>query len=107
MRPEVVIAMYRPRKGKDAALRRLISRHLPTLRQLELVTDRPPVLVRSKNGTYLEIFEWRSIECARKAHEHPAVGRIWEAMEKIADWGKLGDLEEAKSTFPHFQPVSR
>ena len=38
------------------------------------------MLLRSKNGTYLEIFEWRSSKAARVAHEHPEVaariGRI-------------------------------
>ena len=54
MKPEVVFALYRPHAGKDAELRRLIAQHLPVLRRLELVTDRPAILVRAQDGTYVE-----------------------------------------------------
>jgi hypothetical protein len=103
--PQVVFALYRPREGKDDELRQLIAHHLPTLRRLGLVTDRPAVLVKSKNGTYIEIFEWRTSEAAGQAHHHPEVDRIWDAMGKIADFPALESLEEVKGQFPHFQPV--
>lgn len=102
MNPQIVIALYKSHEGKDAALRALIDQHVPTLRKLELITDRPAVPARSKNGTYVEIFEWRE---SGRAHEHPEVARIWEAMEQIADLPSLDSLEEAGRTFPHFAPI--
>lgn len=104
MNPQIVIAMYKPHSGKDAELRALIARHIPTLRRLELITDRPSVLARAHNGTYLEVFEWREAASAR-AHEHPEVARIWEAMELVADFVSLSSLHEADERFPHFAPV--
>ena len=80
----------------------MIDQHVPTLRKLELITDRPAVLARSGNGTYVEIFEWRE---SGRAHEHPEVARIWEAMEQVADLPSLDSLEEAGRTFPHFEPI--
>jgi hypothetical protein len=106
MKPEVVLALYRPHAGKDGDLRRLIAQHLPVLRRLELVTDRPAMLVRSKDGTYVEIFEWRTAESAKLAHEHPEVARVWEAMGQIADFPVLESLPEAKEPFSHFEPIS-
>jgi hypothetical protein len=106
MKPEIVLALYRPHEGKDAELRRLIAQHLPTLRRLELVTDRPAILVRSEDGTYIEIFEWRTAEAADLAHQHPEVARVWEAMGQVADFPTLDALAEARKTFPHFQPVN-
>ena len=50
MKPEIVFALYRPHEGKDAELRELIKKHMPTLRRLELVTDRIPILVKSKRS---------------------------------------------------------
>jgi hypothetical protein len=105
MKPEVVFALYRPHPGKDVELRQLIAQHLPTLRRLELATDRPGVLVRSRNGTYIEIFEWRTAESAGVAHHHPEVAKVWEAMGQVCDMPALESLEEAKLTFPHFEPV--
>ncbi len=104
--PHVVFALYRPHEGKDAELRQLIAQHIPTLRQLELITDRPTILVKSKNGTYIEVFEWRSYAAAGQAHQHPELAKIWEAMGKIADLPGLESLDEAKSRFPHFAPVA-
>lgn len=105
MKPEIVIALYRPHQGRDAELRRLIAEHVPTLRRLELITDRPAILARSKDGTYLEIFEWRTAESAGLAHEHPEVAKVWEAMGLVGDFPALDSLEECKARFPHFEPV--
>jgi len=106
MKPEVVFALYRPHPGKDAELRRLIAQHLPVLRRLELATDRPAILVRAKDGTYIEVFEWRNEESAKLAHEHPEVARVWEAMGQVADFPALDSLEEAKQPFSHFEPAA-
>lgn len=105
MNPEIVIAMYRPNEGKDEELKTLIAEHVPTLRRLGLITDRPPILCRSADGTYLEIFEWTSNDAARQAHEHPEVIKVWEPMGEIATFPGLDSLPEAERRFPHFAPV--
>lgn len=102
MNREMVIAMYRPHEGKDADLRALIREHVPTLRRLSLITERPAMLLLARDGTYLEIFEWANVGAA---HDHPEVAKIWEAMELVADFVALSDLDEAGSSFPHFRPV--
>jgi len=106
MKPEVVFALYRPHPGKDAELRALISQHIPVLRRLELITDRAAVLARAQDGTYIEVFEWRSADGSRLAHQHPEVAQVWEAMGKIADFPSLDALAEAKERFCHFEPVT-
>lgn len=105
MSSQLVIAMYKPHEGKDDALRALISEHIPTLKRLELITDRPALLLQAQNGTYLEIFEWR-VSAFSRAHEHPEVARIWEAMELVAEFVSLSSLDEANRRFPHFTLVS-
>ena len=99
---ELVIAMYRPKEGKIKELEGLVNRHFPTLKEYGLTTDRPPYMGKSSDGTILEIFEWASPEAAEKAHDHPAVAKIWEAMAMVCDFGKLEQLPEAKNRFPHF-----
>lgn len=101
---EVVIAVYRPRPGGEARLRELIAEHVPALRRLGLITDRPVLLLRGEDA-YLEIFEWVSAEAARKAHDAPEVARVWNAMAEVADFPSLADLPEAGGRFPHFAPV--
>lgn len=104
MDPQIVIAMYKPHDGKDAELRALIDEHIPTLRRLALITDRPSLLARARDGTYLEVFEWRA--WSDEIHAHPEVARIWGAMGRVADFVTLSSLEEAGQTFPHFAAVS-
>lgn len=102
----IVIAIYRPHEGQDAALRALVAQHVPALRRLDLITERATILARSSGGAYLEIFEWVSDEAAEAAHDHPDIARIWEAMAQIADFQPLSALPEAAGAFTHFTPVS-
>lgn len=104
--PEVVFALYRPKPGQDAALREQIALHMPSLRKYELVTDRESILVRAKDGTYIEIFEWADGDSSRQAHEHPAIAKIWEAMGACADLISISELAESRHPFSHFQPVA-
>jgi hypothetical protein len=101
--PEVVIAMYRPKNGKTTELEALVQKHFPILKEYGLTTERAPFIGRSTDGTLVEIFEWASREAAEKAHDHPAVAKIWEAMAMVCDFGKLNQLAEAGNMFPHFQ----
>lgn len=101
-KPEVVIAMYRPKPGKVNELEPLVRKHFPVLKEYGLTTEKPPFIGRSSDGTILEIFAWANPESAKKAHDHPAVAKIWEAMAVVCDFGKLEQLAEAKNMFPHF-----
>ena len=105
MTAQIVFALYRPHAEKDAALRRLIARHIPALRRLELITDRPSILARAGDGTYIEVFEWVSETAAGAAHEHPEIAEIWDGMEQVADFTTLASLSEARRAFTHFEPV--
>jgi hypothetical protein len=101
---EVVMAMYRPKAGRDAEVRALIAKHVPALRRLGLATSRPVLLLRASDGTYVEIFEWVP-GGAQRAHESPDVGAIWKAYEPVCDYVSLKDLPDANRPFPHFRPV--
>ncbi|MFM8993031.1 MAG: hypothetical protein ACKOJG_02350, partial [Actinomycetota bacterium] len=56
----VVICSYRPKAGGAQALDALIAQHVPTLKRLDLVTDRPAVHATAADGTRVEVFEWKS-----------------------------------------------
>jgi hypothetical protein len=101
---DMVIAMYRPKPGKEAALRELIAKHVPTLRKRKLATDRPVVLLQATDGTFLEIFEWLP-GAPEKAHSDPAVLAVWGPMHECADFATLASLPECQGPFPHFRAV--
>ena len=103
---QVVIAIYRPKPGKDADVRAILRRHVSTLRAAGLVTSRPVTLLQSfEDGTYLELFEWKDAAAAGKAHSTPAVAEMWKAFDEVATFVPLTSLAEANARFPHFRPV--
>ncbi len=102
---QIVCALYKAKLGKEAELESLIQKHVPVLRDLELITNRPRLTLKSRDGTYIEIIEWVDAEAAEKAHEHPAVAQVWEAMGVISEFKKLGDLPESQKSFSHFAVV--
>lgn len=101
--PLVVIAMYRPKEGKLKDVEELVKKHFPVLKEYGLTTAKEPFIGRSADGTILETFEWISEDAARKAHDHPAVAKIWEAMAMVCEFGSLDQLSEAKKPFPSFK----
>lgn len=101
---ETVICTYRVRAGQEKHFTELLARHWRVLQDLELVRDEASLLFRSLDEgapTYVEIFTWVAGGFAR-AHEHPDVLAVWEAMEPL--------LEERNGQprwqFPHFERVS-
>lgn len=101
----MVIAVYRPREGKQAQLLELVRAHVPALRRLGLATERPPTVLRAKDGSLLEVFEWVSPEAVERAHHHPEVQQMWARFEEVCEWAPLESLEEARTPFSHFELV--
>ena len=101
----VVICSYLPKTGKHTELLNVLQNHVPTLRTIGLATDYPCTLMTSENGTIIEIFEWKSEEASRAAHDHPEVQKIWGAMMPLADFVPLSSLAETQKPFAHFKQL--
>lgn len=100
-----VIVAYRPHPGKEQELLQLTREHLPILRSQGLATDRPSYVMRSTDGTIIEVFEWKSAEAIAAAHQNP----VWQAMcgrySEARDYISLENLRESKNMFAEFDPV--
>ena len=55
-----VIVAYRPKPGKADELPDLVLSRVPTLCQEGLVSDRAPTIIRARDGTIIEVSEWKS-----------------------------------------------
>ncbi|MCX7878737.1 MAG: hypothetical protein N2510_08890 [Ignavibacteria bacterium] len=102
----IVIAVYKPKNGKEEQLKEILKSHTPLLRSLGLATFRQPVIMKAKNGSYLELFEWSSRESVDKAHSHPDVQALWKKFRDVCEYETLSSLEESSVQFPEFEPVS-
>jgi hypothetical protein len=104
---EIVFGLYRPKPGREAELAAIVDTHVVELRKLGLVTERAPIVARSrKDGTIIETFEWASAEAIARAHRDPAVQAIWARFGACADYPSFGQLAEASEMFAGFEPVS-
>jgi hypothetical protein len=99
------IVAYKPKPGKEAELRALTLEHVPYLRRIGLVTDRPHVVATAQDGTIVEVFEWAAggIE---KAHSHPGLKQMWERYSAACDYVPLKTLAEADMMFANFTPIN-
>ena len=105
-RTETVIAAYRPKPGKDQALRKLMREHRRSLADANLVTSRPPMILRARSdGTLVEIFEWVSLKAADEAHQHASIREMWNKLATVADFVALSDIAEASKAFSHFEAM--
>ena len=100
-----VIAAYRPKKRKEQLLRDVLKDHLPILRKERLVTDRPPYLMRAADGTFVEVFEWKSAAAIEAAHHSSAVQAMWGRFEEACTYEPLLNLKESKDMFANFEAI--
>ena len=101
----VVIVAYRPKPGKENELIDLVRSRVPTLRKEGLVSDRVPTIMRSRDGTIIEVSEWKSREAIDAAHKNPNVLAMWNKFFAICDCIPLNTLAEAKEMFAGFEPI--
>jgi len=100
-----VIVAYRPKLGKETELLQLVRSRVPVLRQEKLVTDRVPVIVRARDGTIVEVSEWKSPDAIDAAHRNPIVRAMWEEFFALCECVPLNTLAEAQEMFAGFEPL--
>jgi quinol monooxygenase YgiN len=101
----VVIVAYRPKPGKEREILELVRARVPTLRKEGLVTDRVPAMMRTKDGTIIEVSEWKSREAIDAAHKNPNVLAMWDKFFAVCDCVPLKTLAEAEEMFAGFEPI--
>jgi hypothetical protein len=101
----ISVACYKPRAGCEKPLLELVRNHLPPLRSEGLVTDRPSIVMRTADGTIVEIFEWVSQEATAGAHQNPAVIDLWKRFEAVCSYETPSNLPEFQKMFSHFEPI--
>ena len=101
----VSVACYKPRPGCEDALLQMVRNHLPPLRAEGLVTDRVPIVMRAKDGTIVEVFEWVSQDAIDRAHKNPVVLDLWKRFEAVCWYETPSNLREFQNMFSPFEPL--
>jgi hypothetical protein len=94
--PITSIARYRVKPDSVDAFLEIVDRHWATLRDLELVTEREPQVFLGKERAsgrplVVEIFDWAGPDASGRAHTHPQVSEVWEAMGPLCESRNGGD----------------
>jgi hypothetical protein len=105
LKGHISIACYKPKEAKEEGLLKAVKDHIPVLFKEGLVTDRKSIVMRAKNGTIIEVFEWKSTKAIEDAHNNPAVQELWKVFNDVCTYEKLETLEETKDMFAGFEPV--
>jgi len=105
MKGVIVIVAYRPKPGKEKQTLELVRNRVPTLRKEGLVTDRVPTIMRTRDGTIIEVSEWKSVDAIDAAHKNPNVLAMWNQFFAICHCVPLRTLAEAEEMFPNFEPI--
>src|SRR5258705_9790680 len=103
--PVIVIVAYRPKPGRESETLDLVRNRVPTLRKEGLVTDRTPTIMRARDGTIIEVSEWKSQEGIEAAHKNPNVLAMWNRFFEVCDCIPFRTLGEAEEMFPNFEPL--
>jgi quinol monooxygenase YgiN len=101
----MVIVAYRPKSGRQSETLDLVRSRVPTLRKEGLVTDRVPTIMRARDGTIIEVSEWRSQEAIDAAHKNPNVLAMWNRFFEVCDCVPLNTVPESADMFAGFEPV--
>ena len=102
----IVIVAYKPKPGKTSdEVLAIVRRRMPLLRGEGLVTDRVPTIMRCRNGTIIEVSEWKSQAAIDAAHKNPNVLALWNGMFAVCDCVPLNTLPEAEEMFAGFEPL--
>jgi len=105
MQGVIVIVAYRPKPGKEKQTLELVRSRVPILRNEGLATDRAPIIMRARDGTIIEVSEWKSEDAIDAAHKNPNVLAMWKKFFAICDCVPLRTLAEAEEMFPNFEPI--
>ena len=101
----IVIVAYRPKPGKQTELLDLVRSRVPTLRNEGLVTNRDSTIMRARDGTIIEVSEWKSQEAIEAAHKNSNVLVMWNRFFEVCDCIPLNALSESAEMFAGFEPI--
>jgi hypothetical protein len=79
--------------------------HLRILKSQDLVTDRTSIIMEAKDGTIIEVFEWKSEAAIEAAHTNPVVQAMWEEYTAVCEYVPIAAVAEAHQLFSEFAPL--
>jgi protein tyrosine phosphatase (PTP) superfamily phosphohydrolase (DUF442 family) len=91
----IAVACYRAHPGLQPALHALCASHYARLYGLGFVTRKLPVFMTARDGSVVQVMEWKSQAEIDAAREHPAVIALRREYAAVSELVPLAALAEA------------
>ena len=98
------IVAYRPKEGAERNFLSLIRKHAPLLKSLGGISE-ASFLMKSVDGAYIEVFEWKSMAAKKKAMQSKDLWDLWEKIELYSTKVKLSSVIECKEVISNFKSL--
>lgn len=102
----IAIVAYKPFPGKESELEELMRTHWDILNSEGLVSQRKSIVARASDGTFIEVFGWKSRQAIESAHSNEVVNKMWNDYSKVCEYIPVSDVPECLQIFSEFDPVS-
>lgn len=83
------LCIYRVKAGSEAAFRKLLAKHWPTLLRVGLAAEVPSTIYQGAEDEgepiFVELLHWADPDGADRAHEIPDVMAVWAPMGKLCE----------------------
>jgi len=88
-KPVRMLCIFRVKDGKEADFLALLEKLWPTLRDVDLATDDPAQVFRSRDRAgrtvFVEMFSWKDAAAPNVAQQTPEVLSVWEPLVALTD----------------------
>jgi uncharacterized protein (TIGR01244 family) len=91
----MAVVCYRAKSGQEATLHALCASHYARLYVLGFVTRRLPVFMTARDGSVVQVLEWKSQAAIDAAGKHPSVVALRSEYAAVSDLVPLTALPEA------------
>lgn len=97
--PVDVLCIYRVKKGKEAAFKKLLKKHGPTLAAAGLSGGQPKIWQadsrRQPGSIFVEQMRWKDEHASSVAHQSAEVMSVWEPMGNLTEGMEFLHLKPA------------
>ena len=82
----------------------MVKNHVKVLRNQGLAALRPPMIMKSADGTVIEVFEWISKQAIEDAKHNKDVQEYWDKYRDVCEIIPISQLIESNTSFSEFNP---
>lgn len=101
----IALILYSPRKDREQELIEMLQQNIPVMRKLGLVTDREQILASTKDGSIIQLFEWKNDDSQEQAMAHPVCQEMWLKVGNISEFQKPTAVAEFNEVFSMFKTI--